>query len=417
MLIHSLWQGLLLALAAAVVLMLTKKSKPAFRYNLFCGLLIFFIVCNLITFSYELTHTDKSNTSKVTHILSSVTNNISGSLNVEKHQVNFLEAVFQFIKPYENIIVFAWFLIIFFKCTYLVAGFKQIHALRNKQVSDAGEYWNNRVKEFAKRIGVKKTVILMRSALAKIPMVTGHLKPVILVPASMFTALPQAEIEAILLHELAHIRRKDYLVNMLQNIIDIIFFFNPAALWISCLIKEERENCCDDIAVDLIKNKKQFIHALVSFQEYNTGLSKYAASFPGSRNHLLHRAKRIITNNNKTLNNMEKIFLGSGLMITGFLMASFSYNKEIRPGQKETIVISVKNTMPNRQTDTIPPAVKNESKNTISTSFEGKQYKIVELNGKVTELYVDNKKIPDDKIAQYASTIDKIRQQAKEQMD
>jgi beta-lactamase regulating signal transducer with metallopeptidase domain len=183
MLIHSLWQGLLLALAAAVVLMLTKKSKPALRYNLFCGLLIFFIVCNLITFSYELTHTDKSNTSKVTNILSSVTNNISASLHVEKHQVNFLEAVFQFIKPYENIIVFAWFLIIVFKCTYLVAGFKQIHALRNKQVSDAGEYWNNRVKEFAKRIGVKKTVILMRSALAKIPMVTGHLKPVILVPA------------------------------------------------------------------------------------------------------------------------------------------------------------------------------------------------------------------------------------------
>jgi hypothetical protein len=79
--------------------------------------------------------------------------------------------------------------------------------------------------------------------------------------------------------------------------------------------------------------------------------------------------------------------------------------------------MSVKNTMPNTQTDTVPPAVKNESKNTISTSFEGKQYKIVELNGKITELYIDNKKIPDDKIAQYASTTDKIRQQAKEQMD
>jgi beta-lactamase regulating signal transducer with metallopeptidase domain len=66
------------------------------------------------------------------------------------------------------------------------------------------------------------------------------------------------------LHELAHIRRKDYLVNMLQNIIDIIFFFNPAALWISSIIKEERENCCDDIAIDLVKKQKT-IHTCTGF--------------------------------------------------------------------------------------------------------------------------------------------------------
>jgi beta-lactamase regulating signal transducer with metallopeptidase domain len=207
------------------------------------------------------------------------------------HQANFIERTVQIIKSYENIIVFTWLVIIFFKSIYLVAGFKQIHALKNKQVADAGEYWNNCVREFSKRIGLKKPVVLMRSALAKIPMVTGHLKPVILIPASMLTALPQEEIEAILLHELAHIRRKDYLVNMLQNIIDIIFFFNPAALWLSSKIKEERENCCDDIAINVVQNKKQFIHALVSFQEYNISLSKYATFFPGSKNHLLQRAK------------------------------------------------------------------------------------------------------------------------------
>jgi len=98
-------------------------------------------------------------------------------------------------------------------------------------------------------------------------------------------------------------------------------------------------------------------------------------------------------------------------------MASFSYTKQFRSGQKETIVMSVKNIMPNRQADTVPPAVKNESKNTMSTSFEGKQYKIVEQNGKVTELYIDDQKIPNDKIAQYTSTVDKIGKQAKDQID
>jgi beta-lactamase regulating signal transducer with metallopeptidase domain len=85
----------------------------------------------------------------------------------------------------------------------------------------------------------------------------------------MLTTLPASEIEAILLHELAHIRRRDYLVNLLQSFSDIIFFFNPAVLWLSSLIRDERENCCDDIAIGEVKNKKQFIHALLSFQEYN----------------------------------------------------------------------------------------------------------------------------------------------------
>ncbi|HEX5150013.1 MAG TPA: M56 family metallopeptidase [Parafilimonas sp.] len=414
-LVHSLWQGLALAMIAGAVLMFTKKSTPAFRYNSLCILLIIFIACNLITFYYELKLADEYASSKLTSLIAAVTINVPGSAHIDRHPISVIGRIIQTIKPYENLIVFAWFVIIFLKCTYLVAGFKQIHVLKNRQVTDAGEYWNNRVKEFARRIGVKKPVTLMRSALAKIPMVTGHLKPVILIPASLLTALPKEETEAILLHELAHIRRKDYLVNMLQNIIDIIFFFNPAALWISSKIKEERENCCDDIAINVIQNKKQFIHALVSFQEYKIDVTKYAAYFPGSKNYLLQRAKRIITNNNKTLTNMEKIFLVSGLMITGVLMASFTYTKQIVPGQKETIVISVNKTISNRQADTLSP--KTGSKNTISTSFEGKQYKIIEQNGKVTELYINDKKIPDKEITQYASTIDKIRQQAKEQMD
>ena len=159
-------------------------------------------------------------------------------------------------------------------------------------------------------------------------MVLGHLKPVILFPAAALTTLAPEEIEAILLHELAHIRRKDYLVNILQNLAEIIFFFNPAVLWISSLIKEERENCCDDIAISQVKNKKQFIHALVSFQEYNL-TSKYAATFSGKRNHLLNRIKRIITNNNKTLSNMEKIFLVTGIIITGFMAVAFAQHKQL----------------------------------------------------------------------------------------
>jgi bla regulator protein BlaR1 len=80
-------------------------------------------------------------------------------------------------------------------------------------------------------------------------MVIGNLKPVILMPIGLLTALTTEEVEAILMHELAHIKRRDYLVNLLQSLMEIVFFFNPAVLWISQLIKAERENCCDDLAL------------------------------------------------------------------------------------------------------------------------------------------------------------------------
>ena len=241
-------------------------------------------------------------------------------------------------------------------------------------------------------------------------MVIGYFKPVILFPASALTALAPAEIEAILLHELAHIYRKDFLINILQRITEIIFFFNPAVLWISSLIKEERENCCDDIAVRETKDKKQFIHALVSFQEHNA--SGYAPSFSGRKKFLLNRVKRIITNNNKTLNNMEKTFLMCGIIATALTAFAFSQHKQsafknipiAQPAK--AVIVAVKDTAPVTVND-------NESKYSMSTTMDGKQYRMVEVNGKVTELYVDNVRVPDDKISDYNDVIDKLHEKLK----
>jgi len=162
---------------------------------------------------------------------------------------------------------------------------------------------------------------LLESSLVEVPMMAGVFKPVILVPLGLLTQLPPRQVEAILLHELAHIRRKDYFVNLLQSIAEIIFFFNPAMLWISALIREERENCCDDIAVGESCSKKEYIHALVSFQEYRQSTS-YVLAFAGDKNHLLERVKRIVHNDNKTLNMREKLFLLISVFITaGITMA------------------------------------------------------------------------------------------------
>lgn len=403
-LMHSLWQSIVLALIAAILLMYTKKCSAALRYKLLGAILISFIFISIVTFCYEINSIGEKHNGAFKNV--SAVTNYNVLINAGR-QENLTEKIISVFKLYENFIVLAWFIIISLKCINLLSGLRNIYLLKSNQVFDAGEYWNHRLKELAVKAGITKQVTILRSAIAKVPMVLGHLKPVILFPAAALTALAPEEVEAILLHELAHIRRKDYLLNILQTLTEIIFFFNPAVLWISSLIKEERESCCDDIAVRQIKNKKQFIRALVSFQEYNLA-SKYAASFSGRRNYLLNRVKRIITNNNKTLNNMEKIFLACGIIITGFAAVAFSLNSQ-SSFANTTAAQHAKTFVSSNKKDTVPQTVNsNESKYIINTTMDGKQYRLEEVNGKVTELYVDNIKVADNKLPEYKSVIEKL---------
>src|SRR6202008_3371205 len=114
---------------------------------------------------------------------------------------------------------------------------------------------------------------------------------VILVPLGLLAALPPSQVETILLHELAHIRRKDYLVNLLQRFSEAVFFFNPALIWISSLIRQEREACCDDIVVSTATHHGNYLKALVSFQEYCLTPPKYAMAIGSKQHYLLNRVK------------------------------------------------------------------------------------------------------------------------------
>ena len=170
-------------------------------------------------------------------------------------------------------------------------------------------------------IGVRCSVSLLQSQLVKVPVALGILKPVILLPLGLITHLPPEQVETILLHELAHIRRRDYLVNLLQHIVEAIFFFNPAVRWISSLIRQEREASCDDIVVANCNQKTNYLNALVNFQEYSfKHNTPYAMSIGSKRHYLLNRVKRIINNKNKGVTLFEKAVLACrGVFVFCFL--------------------------------------------------------------------------------------------------
>jgi bla regulator protein BlaR1 len=119
----------------------------------------------------------------------------------------------------------------------------------------------------AKSLNITQKVTVGLSHMVDVPCIVGFLKPVILLPITLSTYLEAEEIEAILMHELAHIKRNDYLINLLQQVITTLLFFNPCVLLINKIIGEERENSCDDLVVDSTKAPVIYAKALFKLEQ------------------------------------------------------------------------------------------------------------------------------------------------------
>ena len=124
------------------------------------------------------------------------------------------------------------------------------------------------------------------------PTVVGWLRPAILLPVAALASLSPAQVEAILAHELAHIRRHDYAVNVLQTIAETLLFYHPAVWWLSKRIRAEREHCCDDIAVAVCGDPVSYAQALAELETWRTGSTTMAMAATGGA--LLDRGRRIL---------------------------------------------------------------------------------------------------------------------------
>lgn len=227
-----------------------------------------------------------------------------------------------------------------------MGGFFHIRRIR-QEAKPAAAGWNEQVLHLSQRLGIAKTVALFETGIVKIPFTLGFLKPCIYIPLGLLAQLPADQVETILLHELAHIRRKDYIVNILQNFSDTIFFFNPAMLWISALLREEREACCDDIVIAHTPQQTSYIYALVAFQEKAAGI-QLGVALQGKQQHLLNRVKRLMTRENKKLSIMERsILMLSILAITAFGFmpvlekSPTAVANAVTPAQKDTSIKKV----------------------------------------------------------------------------
>ncbi|SKB81934.1 M56 family metallopeptidase [Dyadobacter psychrophilus] len=322
-LIHSLWQGLIVALLSGIILLLTAKCRPALRYNLFAALLLAFVIVNAATFllAYKKELVNNSQSSAVSVAIDPTLLKIH--FNVKHTEISFINRISQFLDHYQMQIIAVWLMFFLFKSARTVTGLLYINKIRHRNVRVADDAWNWQVRQLAAKMGIYQRILLLESGLLQTPILQGIFRPVIIVPLGFLTSLPQDQVEAILLHELAHVRRHDYLVNLLQSLGENLYFFNPAFLWLSALMRMERENCCDDLVIDITKERNTLVQALVSFHASKQAVTSPGLSFIGTNNYLLNRIKRIIYNTNKQLNTMEKFSILSSLIAVAFISAAY----------------------------------------------------------------------------------------------
>src|SRR5206468_6217194 len=176
----------------------------------------------------------------------------------------------------------------------LTSGWLAARRLRALGTLPAPEPCVAALHRLAARLRVSRPVRLLQSAMVQVPAVLGWVRPVILLPASALTGLTPLQLEALLAHELAHVRRYDYLVNLVQSVIETLLFYHPAVWWVSQQVREEREHCCDDLAVAVCGDAHLYATALVGMERLRGTPPAFALAATGRGGALMGRIRRLV---------------------------------------------------------------------------------------------------------------------------
>ena len=229
MVIHSLWQATAIALLSGVVVIVLRKKPAKVRYWVHNIAMFSVLSAAIVTFSIyydfgkqpgEMRFIPENNLeSEVVAEIDNITSSMPTSmLSMDKFQEYFNHNI--------PLIVTIWILGVALFMLKLLGGISYVYYLRSRMNFPADEYWIEILEGLKEKVGVKHSIELVESALTRTPMVVGHIKPMILFPIGAINRLAPSEVEAILAHEIAHVMRKDYLFNIIQSVIEALFYFH-----------------------------------------------------------------------------------------------------------------------------------------------------------------------------------------------
>jgi len=216
------------------------------------------------------------------------------SLGILVRPLSLLQARLPHLDVWLPWCVVLWFAGVFLLTTRLMLGWQETQWLRTRAVRPVDAATQQRLRVLLHRMRISRPVRVLESSLAEVPTVVGWLRPVVLLPTAAITGLPPQHLEALLAHELSHVRRHDYLVNLLQTLVETVLFYHPAVWWVSQRIRDEREHCCDDAAMQLCGDAVLYARALTNMEEMRRGAMRPELAMAADGGSLVSRVRRVV---------------------------------------------------------------------------------------------------------------------------
>ena len=309
---NSLWQAAIIWSSFYIIRYTHKNASARFKNNLSTGLIFLIFLCFLVTFF------QKYLTLRL----------VPGSVEVIPQVANgYLAKASTFSWTYllENVIrtlpflSIAYLILLLILSTRLVNSYLHIFFLKSNGLSKPPAAWRVFTEKVSFTMGLSRKISIWFSAHVDVPATIGFLKPFILIPLASINQLTPNQLEAVILHELSHIKRNDYFINIIINVIETLLFFNPFVALLGSIVKKERENCCDDLVLQFQYDRHSYASALLCLEHTRTTNIPLALAATNGKKQLLLRVKRIMEV--KTYNNNfdygQRIL--ALLMITGII--------------------------------------------------------------------------------------------------
>lgn len=311
-LLHFAWQGAGAAFLLWMALLLTPSGRASLRYAIGCAALLVMVMAPVAT-AMRLTalHVEPFAVEPREGGVAANVGTIDTTLQARHREANTSvlsgagsmrwmtsRSVVDDVDVALPWIVSGWALGVLLLSVRLLGGWWHTRRLRTHGLSPVPSWCVETIARLTTRLGITRPISFAMSLSVPVPMVIGHIKPLVLLPVAALSGLSPQQLEAILAHELAHVRRHDYLVNLIQTVVETVLFYHPAVWWVSRQLRVLREHCCDDLAVAACGDRKDYVHALLSL-EHLRGESPLLA-LGATDGPLFARARRLLIETDRT---------------------------------------------------------------------------------------------------------------------
>ncbi len=287
-LVNFCWQAAAIAFVYWLADAALSKARSHTRYVLALATLLLMLLGALATFAYEEARA-QSELSSPGVSLSPANAPIGSTISVDLAPLTRLNTAGVTGRPVMHLSRFLpwldviWLLGVACLSTRTIGGWRLIERLRRSALGEAPEALRANFARLCKRLGLTRNVSLCISQHVQSPLAVGIVRSLIILPASALMALSPEQLEAVLVHELAHVRRRDYLWNLVQTTVETLFFFHPAVWWLGRRLRQQRELCCDDVAVQSCADPLIYATALLRLEERRRQPLSLAMALDGHR--------------------------------------------------------------------------------------------------------------------------------------